>query len=224
MPATTSNGRDRHSLFVRKPDRGAVREPVLGILRPESGSLLWRGCRHRLPGELRRRDRQSGFSIDAVRCVGLSAPCANACIRRRGEGFRALLEPGPPGAAVAGGAALLIALASRSRFFLLLGFAPVEPPRQHRPGRAQSRNLGFQHLDAVPPTLRDPVQTGVLPGQGFDRGLLVPRSPQGPAKIGVDAGERLSDRAEPDSSGLGRLLADPRRPQGLAQTADLLRL
>ena len=96
---------------------------------------------------------EAGF-LGAVRRIALPAPCAHARIGRRVVLFGALLEPGPLGAAVAGRAALLAALALRARFVLLLALAPVERFRQHRPGCAKPRKLGLQRLDPVPRRLR----------------------------------------------------------------------
>ena len=105
-------------------------------------------------------DLDEGGFLGAVRRIGLPAVCADACIRRRVDLFAALLEPGPPGAAVAGRAGLLAARAFRARLVLLLALAPVKPVRQHRPGRAQLRKLGFQRLDPAPRYLHGFAQPG----------------------------------------------------------------
>ena len=59
-------------------------------------------------------DLDEGGFLGAVRRIGLSAPAADARIRRRVVLFGALIEPGPLGAAVAGRAALLAAQRSSS--------------------------------------------------------------------------------------------------------------
>ena len=91
-------------------------------------------------------DLDEGGFFGAVRRIGLPAVCADACIRRRVDLFGSLLESGPLGAAVAGHAALLAALVLRARLVLLLAPAPVEPRRQHGPGRAQLVKLDLQTM------------------------------------------------------------------------------
>ena len=149
-------------------------------------------------------DLDEGGFPGAVRRIGLPAPSADARIRRRVVLFGALLEPGPLGAAMAGRAALLAALAFRARLVLLFALAAVERPRQHSSGRAKPLKLDFQRLDPVPRRLRALAQPGVLPGQRLDRGLLAPRPSQSPAEIGVCNGQRLRQRL-PDRSKPGKL-------------------
>ena len=171
-------------------------------------------------------DLDEGGLLGAVRRIGLPALCADACIRGRVELFGVLLEPRPLGAAVAGRATLLAALAFRARLVLLFALAPEQLLRQHGPGRAEPRKLGFQRLDPVPRRLRGLAQPGVLPGQGLERRLLAPRSSQGPAEIGIGAGQRLRQRlpdcSKPGKPGFRRLAAGPGRLRGLAQPGILL--
>ena len=128
-------------------------------------------------------DLDEGGFLGAVRRVGLPAPCAHARIGRRVVLFGALLEPGPLGAAVAGRAALLAALALRARFVLLLALAPEQLLRQHGPRRAQLRKLGLQRLEPAARTLHGLAQPGVLLTQHVVRRLLAPRPPQRRATV-----------------------------------------
>ena len=173
-------GDDAHSQALRQ--RGPADHPLVGL-------------------DL---DLDEGGFLGAVRRIGLPAPSADARIRRRVVLFGSLLEPGPPGAAVAGRAVLLAALTLRARFVLLLALAAVERSRQHRSGRAKPLKLGFQRLDPVPRRLRALAQAGVLPGQRLDRSLLAPRPSQSPAEIGVCNGQRLRQRL-PDRPKPGKL-------------------
>ena len=147
--------------------------------------------------------------IGADRRIGLAATGAHARFLRQVDLLLALLDPGPPGTAMAGGAALLAARASGARRLLLLALAAEQHLRQHRPGRAKPGKLRFQRLDPVPRRLHALAQPGVLPGQRFDRGLLAPRSPQRPAQVGIRNGQqlrqRLPDRSKPGKLGLKRL-------------------
>ena len=171
-------------------------------------------------------DLDEGGFLGAVRRIGLPAPSADARIGRRVVLFGALLEAGPPGAAVAGRAVLLAAWAPGARLLLLLALAAVERPRQHGPGRAKPREIGFQRLDPVARRLRALAQPGVLTGQGPDRGLPAPRSAQDPAQLGVHAGQRcrqcLPGRAKPGKAGFRRRRAGLCRLHGLAQPGILL--
>ena len=211
------------------------------------GRRHFHGRRHALAGPAPARtadhalvgldlDLDEGGFLGAVRRIGLTAPSADARIRRRVVLFGALIEPGPLGAAVAGRAALLAALAFGARLVLLLALAAVERPRQHRPGRTKPLKLDFQRLDPVPRRLRALAQAGVLPGQRLDRSLLAPRPSQSPAEIGVCNGQRLRQRLPdrpkpgklgleclPDRAKLGRLNRQRRfpglqLPHGPAQT------
>ena len=196
-----------------RPEAGPVKRPgeqprhrgrrdFHGRRRARAGPAPARTADHPLVGlDL---DLDEGGFLGAVRRIGLPAPSADARIRRRVVLFGTLREPGPLGAAVAGRAALLAALARRARFVLLLALAAVERFRQHCSGRAKPLQLGFQRLDPVPRCLRALAQPGVLPGQGLDRGLLTPRPSQGPAEIGVCNGQRLRQRL-PDRSKPGKL-------------------
>ncbi len=94
------------------------------------------------------------------------------------------------GAAVAGRAALLAALALRARLLPLLALTPVEPLRQCRPARAELGKLGRQRLDPAPRSLDGLAQTGGLPGQRLERGRLATRSLQDPAQFRGRAGRR----------------------------------
>ena len=151
-------------------------------------------------------DLDEGRFLDAVRRVGLPAASADARIRRRIVHFGALFKPGPLGAAVAGRAALLAALALRARLVLLLALATEQLPRQHGPSRTQPGKLGFQRLDPALRSLHGLAQPAVLPGQRLDRGLLAPRSAQDFAQLGVHAGQLLRQRlpggAKPSQAGL----------------------
>ena len=76
---------------------------------------------------------------------------------------------------MAGGAALLAALAPGARLLLHLALAPEHRLRQHRPGRAELRKLGFQRLGAAgqrrPLGLQCPhlgAPPSVLPAQRHD--------------------------------------------------------
>ncbi len=124
-----------------------------------------------------------GGFLGTVWRIGLSATRAHPRILRRVELFHALLEPGPLGAAMAGGAGLLAARAFRARPLLLLALSPEQRLGQHRAGRTKPGKLRFQRLDPTPRRLRGLAQPGVLPGQGLDRSLLAPRSPQGVAQL-----------------------------------------
>ena len=84
----------------------------------------------------------------AVGDIGLAATGTDACILRRIAPFLLLPEPGPPGAAVAGRAALLTALAPRARRLLPLALAPEQRLRQDGPCRTELGKLGIQRLDA----------------------------------------------------------------------------
>ena len=121
---------------------------------------------------------------------------------------------------------MLAALAPCARLLLLLALAPVEPLRHHRAARAQLGKLGFQRFNPAPRSLRGPVQTGVLPGQRFDRRLLATRAAQASAQLHVHARERRRQcppgRAKPGNAGLRRLPAGSRRLHRLAQTGVLL--
>ena len=145
-------------------------------------------------------DPDEGGFLGAVRRIGLPAPSADAHIGRRVVLFGALIE--------AGGAVLLAAWAPGARLLLLLALAAVERPRQHGPGRAKPREIGFQRLDPVARRLRALAQPGVLTGQGPDRGLPAPRAAQDPAPLGVHAGQRcrqcLPGRAKPGKAGFRR--------------------
>ena len=171
-------------------------------------------------------DLDEGGFLGAVRRIGLPAPSADAHIGRRVVLFGALIEAGPLGAAVAGRAVLLAAWAPGARLLLLLALAAVERPRQHGPGRAKPREIGFQRLDPVARHLRALAQPGVLTGQGPDRGLPAPRSAQDPAQLGVHAGQRcrqcLPGRAKPGKAGFRRRPAGLCRLHGLAQPGILL--
>ena len=90
---------------------------------------------------------QRGATL-AVGDIGLAATRTHARIFRGVALLGALLEPGPPGAAVTGSAALLAALAPRTWLLLPLALAPEHRPRQHRPGRPELLELDLQRLDA----------------------------------------------------------------------------
>ena len=123
---------------VRRPaeqSRHRGRRHFHGRGRTLAGPAQARAADHALVGlDL---DLDEGGFLGAVRRIGLPTLCADACIRRRVDLFGALLEPGPLGATVAGRPVLMAALASRTRFVLLLALTPVELLRQHGPGRAQ---------------------------------------------------------------------------------------
>ena len=171
-------------------------------------------------------DLDEGGFLGAVRRIGLLAPSADARILRRIELFAALLEPWPLSAAVAGRAVLLAAWAPGTRLLLLLALAAVERPRQHGPGRAKPREVGFQRLDPVARPLRALAQPGVITGQGLDRGLLTPRSAQDPAQLGIHAGQRCRQRlpghAKLGKAGFRRHPAGLRHLHGPAQPGILL--
>jgi len=212
--------------------RGTVVSPDRIVVTPEGCEPRFRPVRS--DEALRGAAARYGLPPRYVLAVGTLEPRKNlttlleafARLRRRGERFRPLLESGTPGAAMAGRAVLLAALALRTRLVLLLALATVEPLRQHRPGRAQPGKLGLQRPDPAPRTLRLPVQTGVLPGQRPDRRLLAPRPAKDPAQLGVHAGQRrrqrLPDRAQFRRTGFRRLPARPCRLQRLAQQGVLL--
>ena len=108
----------------------------------------------------------------------------------------------------------------------MLAPAPVEPLRQHGPGRAQLVKLGLQRLDPAPRSPDGLAQPGVLHGQRPDRGLLAPRSAQDPAQLGIHVGQLLRQRiaggAKPRKPGFRRLPARLRRLHGPAQPGVLL--
>lgn len=83
-------------------------------------------------------DLDEGGFVDTVADISLPATGALTRFLRRAEFFGTLLEPGPLGTAMAGGAALLAARASGARCLLLLALAAEQRPRQYRPG---SRSL-----------------------------------------------------------------------------------
>ena len=167
--------------------------------------------------------------IGAVGDIGLPATGTDACVLGRGEGLGALIETGPLGASVAGGAALPAALASGARGLLLLALAAEQRLRQHGLGRAKPRKLRLQRLDPVPRRLCALAQPGVLSGQGLDRGLLAPRPPQGRPHLSGPVERKLRQR-RPDRSklrkpgrqlllpGLGHLKGNT-QPVGLPRTA-----
>ena len=171
-------------------------------------------------------DLDEGGFLGAVGCISLTAPCADALFRRRGDLFGALLKPGPLGAAVAGRAGLLAALAPCARLLLLLALAPVEPLRHHGPARAQLGKLGFQRFDPTPRSLRGPVQTGVLLAQPLDHGLLTPRPLEHGAQLsGLVEGQlrqRRPGRAQLGKPGLQLLFPAPGQLERVAQPVHLV--
>ena len=171
-------------------------------------------------------DLDEGRFLGAVGRVGLPAAGADARIRRRLVHFGALLEPGPLGAAVAGRAALLAALALRARLVLLLALAAEQLPREHGPGRTQPGKLGFQRRAPAPRPLDGLAQPGVLPGQRLDRGLLAPRPAQDPAQLRIHVGpllrQRIAGGAKTPKPGLRRRPARLRSLHGPAQPGVLL--
>ena len=84
----------------------------------------------------------------AVGGIRLSAAGAHARVLRRVALILAFPEIGPRGAAMAGCAALLAALAPRARLLLPLALAPEHGLRQRGPARAGLGDRGLQRLDA----------------------------------------------------------------------------
>ena len=111
-------------------------------------------------------DLDESGHLGADRRVGPPATGTRARIGRRIMLFGAFFEPGPPGAAMAGRAAPLAAPTPGARRLPLLALAAEQRLRQHRPGRAKLRELGFQRLDPALRCLRGPAQTGHLGLQG----------------------------------------------------------
>ena len=132
--------------------------------------------------------------LGAGRCVAPPATGTRTRIDRRILHFGAFFEPRPLAAPMAERAALLAAPTPGARRLLLLALAAEQRLRQHRPGRVKLRELRFQRLEAVPRRLRGPAQTGVLPGQFVDRGLLAPRSSQELAQLSVFGARRERPR------------------------------
>ena len=109
-------------------------------------------------------DLDEGGFLGAVRRIGLSAPAADARIRRRVVLFGALIEPGPLGAAVAGRAALLAALAFRARLVLLLALAAVERPSTAPPRSREASQAGLPVSRSGSATSSRPCAGGRSPG------------------------------------------------------------
>ena len=171
-------------------------------------------------------DLDEGGFLGAVRRIGLPAPSADAHIGRRVVLFGALIEAGPLGAAVAGRAVLLAAWAPGARLLLLLALAAVERPRQHGPGRAKPREIGFQRLDPVARRLRALAQPGILLVQPADRGLLAPRPPQDVAQVirlvERQLRQRRPGRAQLRKPDLQHVLPGLGHFQGMAQPVSLV--
>ena len=162
--------------------------------------------------------------LGAGRHVAPPATGTRTRIGRRILHFGAFFEPGPLAAAMAGRAALLAAPTPGARRLLLLALAPEQRLRQHRPGRVKLRELRFQRLEAVPRCLRGPAQTGVLPGQFVDRGLLAPRSSQELAQLSVFGARRERPRrlGRAQQPGLQAFLRGLGSLQRVAQPADVV--
>ena len=124
----------------------------------------------------------------AVGDIGLAATGTGARILRRVARFFLLLELGPRGAAVAGRAALLAALASRARLLLPLALAPEgaafdNTARLDRSLSSWATSVSTREASAVlsarnsRASARNPLRLGTQPGvalaQRFD-GLLCP--------------------------------------------------
>ena len=162
QPITRAMFPDRADVVVHD-ERGRV-----SCICPETGeerAMAFQGRRHflrrrgALAGSEPARPDDSvlvGLDLDfdqrgatlAVGDIGLAATRTHARIFRGVALLGALLEPGPPGAAVTGSAALLAALAPRTWLLLPLALAPEHRPRQHRPGRPELLELDLQRLDA----------------------------------------------------------------------------
>ena len=121
----------------------------------------------------------------ADRRVGLAAARTPARLVRRVVFLDAFLEPGLRGAAVARGAVALAARASGARLVLPLAPAPVQRLRQHRPGRAQLRDLRLLRPGPAAQSPHGSPQPRVLVRQSPQRALPAPRPSQRPAQFGV---------------------------------------
>ena len=116
--------------------------------------------------------------LRADRRVGLPATGAGAGLLGRGVLLDAFLEPGPRGAAVAGGAANLTARPSGARPLTHLAPASVQRPGQHRTGRAELRDLRLLRPGLAPQFRHGSTQPRVLVRQSRHRGLAPPRPSQ----------------------------------------------
>ncbi len=139
-----------------RPDADPVRRGLEQSHRRRRGHLPRRGGAVASPAPARPDDGAlAGLDIDleeggaplAVGDIGLAATRADPRIFRRVARLLLLPEPGAPGAAVPGGAALLAALAPGARLLLPLAPAAAERLRQDAAGRAQLVEVAFQLLD-----------------------------------------------------------------------------
>ena len=245
--------RDRQSL-VGQPCANAVQGTQARIVleeeaRPDAGPVRrvgeqpWHGgCRHlhgrrralARPAPARAADHtpvgpdldlDEGGLLGAVGRIGAPASATHARIGRRVMLFRAFFETGPLGAAMAASAGLPASPTPGTWRLLPLALAAEQRLRQHRTGRAKLRQPGFQLPDPPLRCLHGLAETGLLPDQRPDRGLLAPRSAERLAQLGVGARQRLRQRL-PDRAQLGQLGLRPlpsglRRLHGLAQPSDL---
>ena len=109
-------------------------------------------------------DLDEGGFLGAVRRIGLPAASADGRIGRRVELFGALIEPGPLGAAVAGRAALLAALAFRARLCPAVRSCGRKAPSTAPPRSREASQAGLPASRSGSATSSRPCAGGRSPG------------------------------------------------------------
>ena len=208
-----------------RPDAGPVGRPGEQPRRRGRDRLRGRGWAVAAPAVARTHDpADMGLDRDlddrrgtlAVGDIGLAAAGTYERVRRRLLPFLLLLERRPRGAAVTGRAVLLAAFALRARRLPLLAPAPEDRLRQHRPGRTELHNPGFQSRAPGAQGLHLLAQPLVRPALPSD---LLAQRPDGP----VPRAHRPEDSGEQGTFGklgLQPLLLPGGRQQGHSQMPD----